>query len=135
MCTADYQLNINWLLQADLKKRGALRYTNINTSLLREGNASESKLPKLSYIALVAYYWGFKFTVKKKKKKIYSNYDKSIFLNQSYIDHLSTKRWQNRMSGGEVWSEEGYLSRRRFIPKAMRFSLLCAAEHLLGGEK
>lgn len=68
MCTADYQLNINWLLQADLKKRGALRFTNINTSLLREGNASESKLPKLSYIALVAYYWGFKFTVKKKKK-------------------------------------------------------------------
>lgn len=92
------------------------------------------KLPKLSYIALVAYYWGFKFTVKK-KKKIYSNYDNSIFLNQSYIDHLSTKRWQNRMSGGEVWSEEGYLSRRRFIPKAMRFSLLRAAEHLLGGEK
>lgn len=50
------------------------------------------------------------------------------------MNHLST-RWQNRMSGGEVWSEEGYLSRRRFIPKAMRFSLLCAAEHLLGGEK
>lgn len=47
------------------------------------------------------------------------------------MNHLST-RWQNRMSGGEVWSEEGYLSRRRFIPKAMRFSLLCAAEHLLG---
>lgn len=54
---------------------------------------------------------------------------------QSHIDHLSTKRWQNRMSEGEVWSEEGYLSRRRLIPKAMRFSLLCAAEHLLGGEK
>lgn len=48
------------------------------------------------------------------------------------MNHPSTTRWQNRLWGGEVWSEEGYLSKRRFIPKAMRFSLLCAAEHLLG---
>lgn len=41
VCTADYQLNINWLLQADLKKRGILCFTNINTSLLGEGIASE----------------------------------------------------------------------------------------------
>lgn len=55
VCTADYQLNINWLLQADLKKRGGLCFTNINTSLLGEGSASEQKLPKLSYTDLVAY--------------------------------------------------------------------------------
>lgn len=49
------------------------------------------------------------------------------------MNHLSTG-WRTERQE-EVWSEEGYLSRRRFIPKAMRFSLLCAAEHLLGGEK
>lgn len=41
MNTADYQLNINWLLQADLKTRGVLCFTKINTSLLGEGSASE----------------------------------------------------------------------------------------------